>query len=245
MQPQRIVALLVLFAGIAAVGVALAQRDDQPDDVAAAVLADVGTAADDEVAVPSADQSESADESSEAAADLDPTAAVLGERLDGAEFDEPLPILGTADTLTNLDGWLNTEYTSFEDIRADHDVVVVQFWTFGCINCKNTLEAMAAIHERFADESVAIVGVHAPEFSYEADIDNLIEAAADLGVVWPIAIDTDKRNFHRWQEGRWAYWPRAYLIDSEGQIRQNERGDGLAGYQLLATNIQRLLDEGA
>ena len=60
--------------------------------------------------------------------------------------------------------------------------------------------------------------------------------------MWPIALDTTKRNFHEWQEGRWGYWPRAYLIDSEGQIRQNERGDGLAGYRELGENIQRLLD---
>ena len=153
-----------------------------------------------------------------------------------------LPVLGTVDTLTNLDGWLNTDYESFEDIRADHEVVVVQFWTFACRNCKNTLEAMAAIHEEYKDQGVAIIGVHSPEFAFEAEVPNIIEAAEELGVTWPIALDTDKRNFHRWQEGRWGYWPRAYLIDSEGQIRQNERGDGLAGYRELATNIQRLLD---
>ncbi|MEM9465079.1 MAG: redoxin domain-containing protein [Actinomycetota bacterium] len=158
------------------------------------------------------------------------------------EPPEPLPVLGTVDTLTGLDGWLNTEYQTLEEIRADHEVVVVQFWTFACRNCKNTLEAMAAIHEEYRDQGVAVVGVHSPEFAFEAEIPNIIEAADELGVTWPIALDTEKRNFHRWQEGRWGYWPRAYLIDSEGQIRQNERGDGLDGYRELAENIQRLLD---
>ena len=179
--------------------------------------------------------------------DVDVAATVLADpepTADDAEPEplEPLPVLGTVDTLTNLDGWLNTDYESFEDIRADHEVVVVQFWTFACRNCKNTLEAMAAIHEEYKDQGVAIIGVHSPEFAFEAEVPNIIEAAEELGVTWPIALDTDKRNFHRWQEGRWGYWPRAYLIDSEGQIRQNERGDGLAGYRELATNIQRLLD---
>jgi thiol-disulfide isomerase/thioredoxin len=181
--------------------------------------------------------------------DVDVAATVLGSddadeapQAVDAEPAEPLPVLGTVDTLTDLDGWLNTDYESFEAIRADHEVVVVQFWTFACRNCKNTLEAMAAIHDEYKDQGVAVIGVHSPEFAFEAEIPNIIEAADELGVTWPIALDTTKRNFHRWQEGRWGYWPRAYLIDSEGQIRQNERGDGLAGYRELADNIQRLLD---
>ena len=155
---------------------------------------------------------------------------------------EPLPVLGEVGTLHSLDGWLNTEDTTFEQILAENEVVVVQFWTFACRNCKNTLGAMGELYEEYKDQGVEFIGVHAPEFAFEAEIPNIIEAADELGVVWPIALDTTKRNFHEWQEGRWGYWPRAYLIDSEGQIRQNERGDGLAGYRELGENIQRLLD---
>ena len=155
--------------------------------------------------------------------------------------DEEIPILGDADTLTGLDGWLNTDAESLEEIRADNELVIVQFWTFNCFNCKNTLGALGEIYEEYKDQGVEIVGVHAPEFDFEADVDNIIAAAADLDVTWPIALDTHKRNFHRWQEGPTGYWPRVYLIDSEGQIRLDRRGDGIANYQRLESYVERLL----
>ena len=158
------------------------------------------------------------------------------------EVPEPIPVLGQADTLTDLDGWLNTDATSLEQIRADNELTIVQFWTFGCYNCKNTLDALAQIYADFGDRDVEIIGVHAPEFSYEADVDNIISAAAELGVTWPIALDTNKRNFHRWQEGPTAYWPRVYLIDSDNQIRLDKRGDRSSNYALLYEYVERLLD---
>lgn len=155
---------------------------------------------------------------------------------------EPIPVLGQADTLTGLDGWLNTDATSLEQIRARNELTIVQFWTFGCYNCKNTLDALSQIYADFGDRGVEIVGVHAPEFSYEADVDNIIAAAAELGVTWPVALDTNKRNFHRWQEGPTAYWPRVYLIDSDNQIRLDKRGDRTSNYALLYEYVDRLLD---
>ena len=158
------------------------------------------------------------------------------------ETPEPIPVLGQADTLTDLDGWLNTDATSLEEIRAENELTIVQFWTFGCYNCKNTLEALTQIYADFGNRGVEIIGVHAPEFSYEADVDNIISAAAELGVTWPIALDTDKRNFHRWQEGPTAYWPRVYLIDGDNQIRLDKRGDRSSNYALLYEYVERLLD---
>ncbi|MYA13182.1 MAG: redoxin domain-containing protein [Acidimicrobiaceae bacterium] len=156
---------------------------------------------------------------------------------------EPIEVLGTADTLTNLDGWLNTDATSLEEIRAANQLTVVQFWTFGCRNCKNTLDALGRLYTDFRGQGMEIVGVHSPEFSYEADVDNIIEAAAGLGVVWPIALDTDKRNFHRWQEGNIGYWPRVYVIDGDNQIRFDRKGDGGATYEQLYETVERLLAE--
>lgn len=153
----------------------------------------------------------------------------------------PPEMLGEADTLTGLDGWLNTDAASLEEIRAANTVTVVQFWTFGCRNCKNTLDALSRLYADFGGRGVEIVGVHSPEFSYEADVDNIIEAAADLGVTWPIALDTHKRNFHRWQEGPTGYWPRVYVIDADNQIRFDRRGDGTATYQELYETVGRLL----
>ncbi len=154
---------------------------------------------------------------------------------------EPIEVLGTADTLTNLDGWLNTDVTSLEEIRAANELTVVQFWTFGCRNCKNTLEALSQLYTDFRGQGMEIVGVHSPEFSYEADVDNIIEASADLGVIWPIALDTDKRNFHRWQPGNIGYWPRVYVIDGDNQVRFDRTGDGRATYAQLYETVERLL----
>lgn len=172
------------------------------------------------------------------------------EAVAGAELAAPAPadlsppeMLGAADTLTGLDGWLNTDAASLEEIRAANTVTVVQFWTFGCRNCKNTLDALSRLYADFGGRGVEIVGVHSPEFSYEADVDNIIEAAADLGVTWPIALDTHKRNFHRWQEGPTGYWPRVYVIDADNQIRFDRRGDGAATYQELYETVERLLTD--
>ncbi len=156
---------------------------------------------------------------------------------------EPIEVLGMADTLTGLDGWLNTDAASLEEIRAANKLTVVQFWTFGCRNCKNTLDALGQLYADFGDHGMEIVGVHSPEFSYEADVANIIEASADLGVVWPIALDTNKRNFHRWQEGNLGYWPRVYVIDSNNQIRFDRKGDGRATYEKLYKTVEQLLAE--
>ncbi|MXZ99327.1 MAG: redoxin domain-containing protein, partial [Acidimicrobiaceae bacterium] len=156
---------------------------------------------------------------------------------------EPIQVLGEADTLAGLDGWLNTDATSLEEIQAANKLTVVQFWTFGCRNCKNTLDALSRLYADFRDRGVEIVGVHSPEFSYEADVNNIIEAAADLGVIWPIALDTDKRNFHRWQPGNIGYWPRVYVIDGDNQIRFDRTGDGRATYEKLYETVEQLLVE--
>lgn len=157
------------------------------------------------------------------------------------EPPEPIPVLGTAFTLSRLDGWLNTDAASLEDIREQNTLTVVQFWTFGCRNCKKTLDALGQLHADFRNRGVEVVGVHSPEFAYEADVDNIIAAAAELGVIWPIALDTTKYNFHAWQEGPTGYWPRVYIIDSENQIRFDRRGDGAHTYRELYATVERLL----
>lgn len=159
------------------------------------------------------------------------------------EAPEPIPVLGTAFTLSRLDGWLNTDATSLEEIREENEIVVVQFWTFGCRNCKNTLEALGQLYADFEDQGLEIVGVHSPEFAYEADVGNIIEASADLGVTWPIALDTNKYNFHVWQEGPTGYWPRVYVIDGDNQIRFERRGDSPRKYRELHQIVERLLAE--
>ncbi len=158
-----------------------------------------------------------------------------------SEAPEPIeapPIIGTTNPgLDNLDGWLNTDNSEFTDF--DGQVRIVQFWTFGCINCKRTLENLGEIYARHGNsDNFEIIGVHAPEFNHEADVDNIIDAAARLDVVWPIALDTDKYNFRNWQQGR-RFWPRTYVLDSHGQIRFDHIGEG--NYEELAATVDWLL----
>ncbi len=157
-----------------------------------------------------------------AATDIDP----LEPPLDGPSVGDPeaLPVLRAAPDLVDIDGWLQTEVRSLDDLAGK--VVVVQFWTFACRNCKATIPNLQEIYASFPRSEVEIVGVHAPEFSFESDPNAIREAAAELGVTWPIALDTSKRNFHSWQEGKTAYWPRTYVIDGSGDIRFDHIGEG-------------------
>ena len=141
--------------------------------------------------------------------------------------------------LVDIDGWLQSDVTSLEELQGE--VVAVQFWTFGCSNCKATLPHMQELYEKYADQGFEIVGIHAPEFDYEADEANIIAAAADLGVTWPIVLDTNKRTFHSWQEGPTAHWPRIYLLDRAGHIRYDHIGEGR--YEQIDAAVQALLAE--
>ncbi len=263
----RYLALGVLVAGLAAIVWTVVRGDDEGPDSAA----DPSTAVDPaDAPAPAANTTVEATDAPEAAAPeaADAVDEVPGPADSAAEATlpdataadvaaadaevtvaettvppEPIEVLGEADTLTNLDGWLNTDATSLEEIRAANKLTVVQFWTFGCRNCKNTLDALSRLYTDFRGRGVEIVGVHSPEFSYEADVNNIIEASADLGVIWPIALDTDKRNFHRWQPGNIGYWPRVYVIDGDNQIRFDRTGDGRATYEKLYETVEQLLVE--
>ena len=157
-----------------------------------------------------------------------------------ASVDVPeLPDRGVHPKLLAIDGWLQSDVESLEDLRGQ--VVAVQFWTFACRNCKATVEHMQALYSNYHDEGFEIVGIHAPEFSFEAEVDNIVEAAADQGITWPIVLDTDKRTFHHWQEGRRAFWPRIYLLDRDGHIRYDHIGEGR--YAEIDAAVQALLAE--
>ncbi len=156
---------------------------------------------------------------------------------------EPRPVvvpanLGPAPELTGIDGWLQTEAADLSEIDAE--VVILQFWTFTCRNCKNTLPHLQDIYARYHDRGLEIVGVHSPEFGFEKDPEKVQQAALDLGVVWPIALDTSKRSFRSWQ-GSPAYWPRTYVLDANGDIRFDHIGEG--AYDELEATVAYLLDE--
>ncbi len=192
------------------------------------------------------------DPSSEAAlaasaqADASETDQATADR-DTADAADPVlveapPDLGPAMELVNLDGWINSDGAGLASAADSGQVRIIQFWTFGCYNCKNTLPFLQDIYAEWQPKGLEIVGVHAPEFDREAVPANIEAAAADLGVTWPVALDTDKRNFRSWQGSR-RFWPRTYVVDQNGQIRFDHIGEG--SYDELEATVAYLIENGA
>ena len=140
---------------------------------------------------------------------------------------------GTAPELQS-DTWLNSEPLQLADLRGK--VVLVEFWTFDCINCRNVLPAMQEWYERYRDDGLVIIGVHTPEFAYEREVALVEDAIARLGVSWPVALDNEKVNWRAYQN---HYWPVMYLIDKQGEIRYIHIGEGK--YEMTAAVIEELL----
>jgi len=158
-------------------------------------------------------------------------------RVDLASLETPPVLKEDHLDLVEIDGWLQGDKGDFDSYK-DRPATVVQFWTFGCYNCTNTLPYLRDVYSTWNDSGVEFIGVHAPEFSHERDPANVAAAAVDLGVEWPIALDTERTNFRAWQEGP-NYWPRTYVLDREGQIRYDEIGEG--GYSRLADTVAWLI----
>ncbi len=155
------------------------------------------------------------------------------------EVIEPPPVLDPKPALTDLDGWLQTDATGLEDFAGQ--VRIVEFWTFGCFNCKNRLPHTQALYEEYHPRGLEIIGIHSPEFDFERDPDRIAQAAVDLGVVWPIALDTDKTNFRAWQGNR-RFWPRVYVLDQNGDVRYDHIGEG--DYDGLEEVVAYLIENG-
>jgi thiol-disulfide isomerase/thioredoxin len=126
--------------------------------------------------------------------------------------------------LTALDRapvWLNSEPLTADGLRGR--VVLVDFWTYSCVNWLRTLPYVGGWSERYADDGLVVVGAHAPEFGFEHDLDNLRRAARELGVGYPVVIDND---FAIWRSFDNHYWPALYLVDRDGRIRFHHFGEG-------------------
>jgi len=133
-------------------------------------------------------------------------------------------------------GWLNSEPLTPEGLRGK--VVLVDFWTYTCINWLRTLGYVRAWHEKYEDQGLVVVGVHTPEFPFEHDADNVRWAAQDQRVEYPIALDPD---FAVWRAFANNYWPAVYIADAEGRIRHMHFGEG--GYEECEMAVQMLLRE--
>lgn len=172
-----------------------------------------------------------------ASEDLSADVGSTNTTVEARQLEDPPKNLGPRKDLVELDGWLNTDITSLDDL--DGDVILVELWTFGCSNCKARIPHTQDLYATYKDRGFEIVGVHAPEFSYEAEVPNIVEAVEQLGVTWPVALDTDKRNFRAWQAGGRRFWPRTFVIDQNGDVRFDHIGEG--AYDELEATVAWLL----
>lgn len=147
-----------------------------------------------------------------------------------------LPIEGILPDLWGATTWLNSPPLSAQALRGK--VVLIDFWTFGCINCQRALPYVRDWAEKYKDQGFVVIGVHAPEFAYERKVDNVKRAAAGLGLRFPIAIDND---FAIWRSFNNQYWPANYFVDAQGRIRFHHFGEG--EYERSEQVIRQLLDE--
>ena len=160
----------------------------------------------------------------------------IAHRLAGEEL--ALPIEGRLASFDGATGWLNSEPLAAEGLRGR--VVLVDFWTYTCVNWLRTRPYCRAWAAKYADAGLTIVGVHTPEFGFERDLDNVVAQSRDLGVEYPIAIDSD---YGIWRAFANHYWPALYLADAEGRIRFHHFGEG--EYAMTEMVIQQLLLDAA
>ena len=147
-----------------------------------------------------------------------------------------LPDLGPAPELKNIT-WLNVDAPlHLADLHGK--VVIVEMWTFGCINCQHVMPSLKSWHSKYKDQGLVIIGNHFPEFSYEADLNNLKAAIVNDGIEYAVAQDN---NGATWNAYNNHYWPALYLIDKRGHIRYVHFGEGQ--YKETEANIQALLSE--
>lgn len=151
-------------------------------------------------------------------------------------FSSGLPVEGQFPSLDGAVEWLNSPPLTSEHLLGK--VVLVDFWTYSCINCIRTVPYVRAWAEKYKDQGLVVIGVHAPEFAFEKKVDNVKDAIEDFKIGYPVAIDND---FKIWRAFQNSYWPAHYFIDAKGQVRHHHFGEG--DYEQSEKVIQDLLAE--
>ena len=146
-----------------------------------------------------------------------------------------------APELTGIDSYINTannQPVKLSDLRDK--VVLLDFWTYTCINCIRTIPYLNDWYDRYSDQGFVIVGVHSPEFDFEKNLENVQDAVKEFDIKYPVVLDSEHKTWDAYNNN---YWPRHYLIDSQGYIRDDHIGEG--GYNETEKTIQTLLAEKA
>ncbi|MBI3413197.1 MAG: redoxin domain-containing protein [Candidatus Aenigmarchaeota archaeon] len=141
-----------------------------------------------------------------------------------------------APEIEGIANWINSEPLKISELQGK--VVLIDFWTYSCINCIRTLPYIKAWHEAYAGKGLVIIGVHTPEFEFEKNYDNVKSFVDKNGIKYPVAMDN---NYVTWKNYKNNYWPRKYLVDANGFIRYDHIGEG--GYDEMEKMIQKLLKE--
>ena len=162
-------------------------------------------------------------------------AAALAASLDSSSQSR-LPIEGALPAFTGATTWLNSAPLSPQQLRGK--VVLVDFWTYTCINWQRTQPYVRAWAQKYKDDGLVVIGVHTPEFDFEMNVDNIRPALATFRVEYPVAVDSDYRI---WQAFDNHYWPAVYIADANGNIRYHHFGEG--EYERTEAVIQELLRE--
>jgi thiol-disulfide isomerase/thioredoxin len=163
-------------------------------------------------------------------------APIPGEVLPMTPATARLPVKGEFPSLGGATAWLNSPPLTPESLRGK--VVLVDIWTYTCINWLRTLPYVRAWAAKYKDQGLVVIGVHSPEFPFEKDLENVRRSAKEMRVDYPIAVDSDHAI---WRAFNNAYWPALYLVDAKGRIRFNQFGEG--EYERTERVIQQLLAE--
>jgi thiol-disulfide isomerase/thioredoxin len=139
-----------------------------------------------------------------------------------------------APNFTGIDRWLNSEPLSIEKLRGK--VVLVEFWTYECINCIHVIPHTQALYDRYRNDGLVVVGIHTPEYDEERIPSNVVAAVKQLGITYPVALDNGNAT---WDAYGNQYWPALYLIDQQGRIVYRNVGEG--NYAYTEARIRQLL----
>jgi thiol-disulfide isomerase/thioredoxin len=159
-----------------------------------------------------------------------------GKRTRVEETKSFLPDLGPAPDFIGINQWLNSEPLTLSSLRGK--VILVDFWTYTCINCIRTLPYVTGWYEKYKDQGLVVVGVHTPEFEFEKKTENVEKAIKMFSINYPVAQDNDYMTWNNYDN---LYWPAKYLIDKDGRVRFRHFGEG--EYETMEKAIQALLAE--
>lgn len=148
----------------------------------------------------------------------------------------PFAFLSAAPEFVGIKGWINSKPLRLEDLRGK--VVMLDFWTYSCVNCLRTLPHWKQLHKKYAQHGFVLIGVHTPEFRFEKDAKNVQAAVKRLGIKYPVALDSDNAT---WKVYGNRYWPLHFIIDPLGKIRHSHVGEG--GYNETEQKVVELLKE--